>query len=86
MKFSELLADVIGSAEIPLRFEPGAEEAIAEPLTSLLKAWVAMHDPEDPTDDFDYGQRALVVRLLEELEDMHDIPVEEESEEGGELE
>lgn len=86
MKFSELLADVIGSAEIPLRFEPGAVESITEPLTSLLKAWVAMHDPEDPSDDFAYGQRALVVRLLEELEGIHDIPVEEESEEDGELE
>ena len=76
MKFSELLADAIDSAEIPLRFEPGAEESVAEPVTSLLKAWVAMHSPEDPSDDFDYGQRALVVRLLEELEDMHDIPVQ----------
>lgn len=82
MKFSELLADVIDSAEIPLRFEPGAEEAIAEPVTALLKLWIAIHDPEDPSDDFDYGQRALVVRLLEELEDMHDIPVEEDDDDG----
>ena len=86
MKFSELLADAISSAEIPLRFEPGAEEAVAEPVTSLLKVWIAIHDPDDPSDDFAYGQRAMVVRLLEELEDIHDIPVEDEPEEDGDFE
>ena len=75
MKFSELLLDTIRNAEIPLRFEPGAEEAIAEPVTELLKAWVAIHDPDPAQDDFDYGMKALVVRLIEELEDAHDIGV-----------
>ena len=75
MKFSELLLDTIRNAEIPLRFEPGAEEAIAEPVTELLKAWVAIHDPDQARDDFDYGMKALVVRLIEELEDEHDIHV-----------
>ncbi len=78
MKFSELLLETIRNAEIPLRFEPGAEAAITEPVTALLKAWVAMHSPEIAGDEFDYGQKALVVRLLEELEDLHDIPVADE--------
>ena len=78
MKFSELLLETIRNAEIPLRFEPGAEAAITEPVTELLKAWVAMHSPEIAGDEFDYGQKALVVRLLEELEDLHDIPVADE--------
>lgn len=78
VKFSDLLRTTIQNAEIPLRFEPGAEEAVAEPVTELLKAWVAMHDPNPANDDFDYGQKALVVRLLEELEDGHDIPVSDE--------
>ncbi len=77
MKFSELLLDTIRNAEIPLRFEPGAEAAIAEPVTELLKAWVAVHDPDPARDEFDYGQKALVVRLIEELEDGVDLPVAE---------
>lgn len=77
MKFSELLLDTIRSAEIPLRFEPGAEAAITEPVTELLKAWVAVHDPDPARDEFDYGQKALVVRLIEELEDEIDLPVAE---------
>ena len=78
MKFSELLLETIRNAEIPLRFEPGAEAAITEPVTELLRAWVAMHSPEVANDEFDYGQKALVVRLLEELEDVYDIPVADE--------
>lgn len=78
MKFSDLLRDTIRNAEIPLRFEPGAEEAITEPVTELLKAWVAMHNPDNARDEFDYGQKALVVRLIEELQDLHDIPVADE--------
>ena len=79
MKFSDLLLDAIRNAEIPLRFEPGAEEAITEPVTELLKAWVALHDPDVASDEFDYGKKALVVRLIEELEDLHDIPVSDEA-------
>lgn len=78
MKFSELLLDTIRNAEIPLRFEPGAEEAVAKPVTELLKAWIAIHDPDPAQDEFDYGMKALVVRLIEELEDAHDLPVAEE--------
>ena len=79
MKFSDILTETIRYAEIPLRFEPGAEEAIVEPVTELLRRWVAIHDPDQPSDDFDYGQRALVVRLLEELDDSRDLPVSERS-------
>ncbi|MDE0263595.1 MAG: hypothetical protein OXJ37_14430 [Bryobacterales bacterium] len=75
MKFSELLTETVRNAEIPLRFEPGAEEAIVEPVTDLLKRWVAIHDPNSPEDDFEYGQRALVLRLLEELDGQHELPV-----------
>ncbi len=78
MKFSDLLRETIRKAEIPLRFEPGAEEAITEPVTELLKAWVAVHNPDRARDEFDYGQKALVVRLIEELEDLHEIPVADE--------
>ncbi len=86
MKFSRLLIDTIRQAEIPLRFEPGAEEAVAEPVTELLKAWVAMHDPYPAGGEFALGQKHLIVRLLEELEDLHDIPVADEPSEGGETE
>ena len=82
MKFSDLLRTTIRNAEIPLRFEPGAEEAITEPVIELLRAWVAMHDPNPAEDEFEFGQKALVVRLLEELEDGHDIPVADELPEG----
>ena len=75
MRFSELLLDTIRNAEIPLRFEPGAEEAIAEPVTELLKAWIAIHDPDPAKGEFEYGMKALVVRLIEELEDAHEIHV-----------
>ena len=78
MKFSDLLTDTVRNAEIPLRFEPGAEEAIVEPVTDLLRRWVAIHDPDGPKDAFEYGQRALVLRLLEELDDQHELPVSDE--------
>ena len=75
VKFSSLLREAIGNAEIPLRFEPGAEEAVVEPVVALLKAWVAAHDPQRPAGDFEYGQKALIVRLLDELDDRVDLPV-----------
>ncbi len=77
MKFSALLLDAIRQSEIPLRFEPGAEEAVAHPVTEMLKAWVAAHDPEKAGSDFEYGQKALVVRLLDELEDRAEFDVAE---------
>jgi hypothetical protein len=77
MKFSALLMDSIRQSEIPLRFEPGAEEAVARPVIEMLKSWVAIHDQE-ASGDFGYGRKALVVRLLEELSDEVDLPVEDE--------
>jgi hypothetical protein len=77
VKFSELLIESIEEAEIPLRFEPGAAEAVARPILETLKAWVAVHDPSPAKGDFEFGQKALVVQLLEELEDHVDLPVVE---------
>ncbi len=76
MKFSELMLDSINQSEIPLRFEPGAEEAVAKPVIEMLKMWVAAHDPDPASGDFEYGQKALIVQLLQELEDSVDLPVE----------
>jgi hypothetical protein len=75
MKFSELLLATIGRSEIPLRFEPGAEEAIAKPITEMLQAWIAAHLPDQDSDsEFDAGYRALAVQLAAELEDSADLP------------
>jgi NAD(P)H-dependent FMN reductase len=77
VKFSELLIETIENAEIPLRFEPGAAEAVARPVIETLKAWVAAHDPNAAKSDFEFGQKALVVQLLEELDDHIDLAVED---------
>lgn len=74
MKFSELLVQAIQRSEIPLRFEPGAEEAVATPVTELLRAWVESHDPGDARDDFERGEKALVRQLLAELDGAADVP------------
>ncbi len=74
MKFSELLILGIQRSEIPLRFEPGAEESVAKPVTELLRAWVESHAPADANSDFEYGRRALVRQLLAELDDAADLP------------
>jgi hypothetical protein len=77
VKFSQLLIETIENAEIPLRFEPGAAEAVARPVIETLRAWVAAHDPTPAKGDFEFGQKALVVQLLEELDDRVDLAVEE---------
>ena len=74
MKFSSLLIHAIQQSEVPLRFEPGAEESVAYPVTEMIKLWVAAHDPAHPHADFDHGQKVLVARLLEELEDDVELP------------
>jgi hypothetical protein len=74
MKFSEFLIMAIQRSEIPLRFEPGAEEAVARPVTEFLKAWVQSHDSETPRPEVDFGRRALVRELLDELEDARPLP------------
>jgi hypothetical protein len=48
MKFQDLLIAAIQSSEIPLRFEPGAEESVARPVTELLRRWIEAHSSEGP--------------------------------------
>ena len=74
MKFSELLIHAIQQSEIPLRFEPGAEESVAHPVTEMLKLWITAHSPDPAANDFDYGQKALIAHLLAQLEDQTDLP------------
>jgi len=74
MKFSELLIGAIRTSEIPLRFEPGAEEAVARPVTELLLAWIGAHQPADRGAPFDAGQAALIEQLLAELNGASDVP------------
>jgi hypothetical protein len=74
MKFPELLMAAIQRSEIPLRFEPGAEEAVAKPVTEVLQAWIRAHIPPDSDSEFDAGYRALAVRLLAELEEEAELP------------
>jgi hypothetical protein len=76
MKFAELLNAAIQRSEIPLRFEPGAEEAVAKPIIALLRAWLEAHAPAEPRSDFDFGQKALIDRLVEELEGTKEVPSE----------
>lgn len=75
MKFPDALIAAIQRSEIPLRFEPGAEEAVAKPVTELLRAWLETHEPVEPRSDFDYGQKALIALLLDELNGSRDVPV-----------
>jgi hypothetical protein len=76
MKFEELIIAAVQRSEIPLRFEPGAEEAVAKPVIEVLQAWVAAHVPSDPdaNSEFDAGYRALAVQLLAELDGSADLP------------
>jgi hypothetical protein len=74
MKFEELLTAAIQRSEIPLRFEPGADESVARPVLQSLQAWIAAHLPEDAGTEFDAGWRALAVQLLAELDGTADLP------------
>lgn len=73
MKFQDLLIAAIQRSEIPLRFEPGAEEAVAKPVIEALQSWIAVHLPETADSEFDAGYRALAVQLLAELEGSTDL-------------
>jgi hypothetical protein len=68
MNFQTMLLNAIESAEIPLRFEPGAAESVAGPVTELLRAWISAHMPPDTGAEFDAGWAALAAQLLAELE------------------
>jgi hypothetical protein len=75
MKFSQLLLAAIERSEIPLRFEPGAEEAMAKPITEVLRTWIAAHLPdENSRSEFNAGYRALATQLLAELDDSAPLP------------
>ncbi|HXK03682.1 MAG TPA: hypothetical protein VMS37_14875 [Verrucomicrobiae bacterium] len=74
MKFDELLIAAIGRSEIPLRFEPGADEAVAKPVTELIEAWITAHLPDHAANDFDRGRRALALQLLSELKGNSELP------------
>ena len=74
MKFPEMLLAAIQRSEIPLRFEPGAEEAVARPVTEVLQAWIGAHLPDGAESEFDAGWRALAVQLLAELEGSAELP------------
>ena len=74
MKFTDLLLGAIGRSEIPLRFEPGAAEAVAKPVTEMLQAWIQSHMPGPNESEFHAGYRALAVQLLNELEGSAVVP------------
>ena len=74
MKFSELLIQAIQQSEIPLRFEPGAEESVAQPVTEMIQLWVKTHAPDQSHTDFERGQTALIAQLLSELEGDTELP------------
>lgn len=63
MQFPDLLLQAISRAEIPLRFEPGAEEAVAAPVTELIRAWLLSHSPNP-----------MIEVLLEEVNGTRPIP------------
>jgi hypothetical protein len=69
VKFPDLLISAIQRSEIPLRFEPGAEESVAKPVTELLHAWLEAH-----RGDADESQRTLLARMAGELEGALDLP------------
>lgn len=68
MNFQEMLLAAIESSEIPLRFEPGAGDAVAKPVTEMLRAWISAHMPPDSGSEFDAGWAALAAQLLAELD------------------
>ena len=74
MKFEELLLAAIQRSEIPLRFEPGAEEAVARPVTEMLKMWIAAHVDDKPDSPFESGGNALAHQLLAELDGSANLP------------
>ena len=74
MKFQELLIAAIKRSEIPLRFEPGAEEAVAQPVTEVLHSWISAHLPTHSETEYYAGWRALALQLLAELDGSKDLP------------
>jgi hypothetical protein len=73
MKFSELLREAIRTAAS----EEIAVDPIATEVTSLIRAWIEIHEPDDEDVDPQDPQRVLILQLLEELEDHSEIPIVE---------
>jgi len=76
MKFADLLIAAIQRAEIPLRFEPGAEESVAKPVTELIQAWLEAHRPASAETEYDRAQQAVISQLIDELTGASDLPGE----------
>jgi hypothetical protein len=74
MRFPELLLEALKKSEIPLRFEPGAEESVAKQVTDLVRLWLEAHQPKDSSTAFNSGQSALIDCLLAELEGAVELP------------
>jgi len=74
MLFPELLIEALKKSEIPLRFEPGAEESAAQQVTDLVRLWLQAHEPKDSSTAFYSGQKTLIARLLAELEGAVELP------------
>lgn len=74
MRFPELLLQAIGRSEIPLRFEPGADEAVAAPVIELIRIWLLSHAPTSSNSEFDDGRKVLIEQLIEELDGLREVP------------
>jgi hypothetical protein len=74
VRFPDLLIEALKKSEIPLRFEPGAEESVARQVSDLVRLWLEAHAPADAATPFLKGQTALVDRLLAELEGAVELP------------
>jgi len=74
VRFPELLIEALKQAEIPLRFEPGAEESAAKQVTDLVRLWLEAHEPADSSTAFYNGQKKLLARLLAELDGAAELP------------
>ena len=75
MKFSELLAEAMRSAQVGLTDEQVSSLTVE--ITALLRAWVEIHEPDDAGIDPQDPQRVLLLQLLEELDDGSEIPIVE---------
>ena len=74
MRFPELLIEALKKSEIPLRFEPGAEESAARQVIDLVRLWLEAHEPTDSNTAYYNGQKFLLARLLAELDGAVELP------------
>ena len=74
MTFPALLLEAISRSEIPLRFEPGADEAVAAPVTELIRVWLLSHAPATQSTEFDRARQAVIDELIHELDGLREVP------------